>query len=361
LKGGTCPLTEQWEIYVAEKKRRGHKKTLYDHSASERENIIADCGGRSFVSNQVNNWVFRKLVYEYEKMTNLSKPLRGELDSHFPIVTGHIEKTLTSADDTRKALVRYPDGTGVECVSIPSDKRVTFCISTMAGCPGRCLFCASGKHGFIRNLSRGEMLSQYLLLSESINDYPANTVLMGSGEPLLNFDETRGFLFILNDQKLADLGARRITVSTIGIPEGIIRLAEEELQFEIAFSLHHPDEKQRRKLIPLSRKYPLAAVIEALLVYRRKTNRVPTFEYCLLEGINDTLQCAHKTARLAKRVRAKVNLIPYNTFCDDFRPPDRDTVFTFRGILEQEGVTATIRRQRGADIDAACGQLAGRR
>ncbi|MFC1479192.1 23S rRNA (adenine(2503)-C(2))-methyltransferase RlmN [Planctomycetota bacterium] len=342
-----------------EMKRSGPEKTFYDYSSSERLDIIEECEGASFVSGQINNWVFRKNVCSFSEMTNLSKWMRQELEEQSPVTTGHIEKMLTSRDNTQKGLVRFPDGTAVECVSIPSEKRITFCVSTMAGCPGKCLFCASGQHGLARNLSRGEMLSQYLLFSLAIKNYPTNVVLMGSGEPLLNFKETRGFLFILNDPKLADLGARRITVSTIGIPDGIIGLAKEELQFEIAFSLHHPVEKERKKLIPLSRKYPLAAVIEALLVYNRKTNRLPTFEYCLLAGINDSVNCARETARLAKRVHAKVNLIPYNRFSASFSPPDKDTVNAFKNILYQEGVTVTVREQRGADIDAACGQLAG--
>ena len=349
---------------MAEKKRKGKglqlEKTFYDFSSSKRQDIIAEYGGASFAAKQINNWVFRNQTFTFGEMTNLSKYVREDLEKRSPVITGHIEKMLESRDKTRKALIRYPDGTAVECVSIPSVKRVTCCISTMAGCPGSCLFCASGQHGLIRNLSRGEMLSQFLLLAGAIGTYPTNVVLMGSGEPLLNYQETKGFLNMLNDPELADLGARRITVSTIGIPEGIIRLAEEELQFEIAFSLHHPVEKERNKLIPLSRKNPLAAVMEALLVYTRKTNRLPTFEYCLLAGINDSAQCARDTVRLARRVHAKVNLIPYNIYSGSFSPPDKETVNAFRDILKKEGVTVTVREQRGADIDAACGQLAGK-
>ena len=347
------------ETSLAEKKKTGPETTLYDHLPSERLELINECGGASFSTGQINNWVFRNMVFEFKDMTNISKTVRNGLDLRTRVTTGHIETMLTSEDGTRKGLVRFPDGTGAECVSIPSGRGVTFCISTMAGCPGKCLFCASGSHGRIRNFTRGEMLSQYLLLSRAVETYPANAVLMGSGEPLLNFSETLGFLYMLNDPDLAGLGARRITVSTVGIPDAIIRLAQEEVQFEIAFSLHHPDEKERNRLIPLSRKNPTAAVIEALIVYTRKTNRLPTVEYCLLAGINDSPGCARKTARLVRRVRAKVNLIPYNRYSGPFRAPDPECVDAFRTILENEGITVTVRRQMGADINAACGQLAG--
>jgi 23S rRNA (adenine2503-C2)-methyltransferase len=334
------------------------KPNFYDLNEEEQGLLLEACDARSFVGGQIDVWVFDHRVCTFDGMTNIGKLVREKLHRKCRILSGKADTTLVSEDGTRKMLIRFGSKHAVECVAIPARERLTFCLSTMVGCPGRCLFCASGRQGLKRKLTRGEMLTQYLLLAEACERYPTNVVIMGMGEPLLNYDETVAFLRILNDEKRGNLGARKITVSTIGIPEGIYHLAEEGLQLELAFSLHHPSPKARQKLIPLSRNYRFDDIMDALQFYSKKRNRKLTLEYCLLDGINDSVTCARKTAEIARRLRAKVNLIPFNEFGGSYRPPSKDMILRFQDILREAGVNATIRRQRGGDIQAACGQLA---
>ena len=334
------------------------KQNYYDLNTEEQGQLLASCSAPRFTAGQIDTWVFRHMTSAIGQMTNISRQVADELQHKARILTGTPEQVLESADGTRKMLVRLGSRHAVECVSIPARERLTFCLSTMVGCPGRCVFCASGRQGLKRRLTRSEMLTQYLLLAEACERYPTNVVIMGMGEPLLNYDETVAFLRILNDPKRANLSVRRITVSTIGIPEGIYQLASEGLQLELAFSLHHPSPKARQKLIPLSRNYRFDDIMDALQFYSKKRNRKLTVEYCLLDGINDSITCARKTAEIARRLHAKVNLIPFNEFGARYRPPSTEMVLRFQDIVREAGVNATIRRQRGADIQAACGQLA---
>ncbi len=331
----------------------------YDLSGREREQLVRDAGGASYTAGQIDKWVFRKLVFSFEDMTDIRKPVREGLKS-YPVISGSVRQKDEADDGTVKALLGLADGTLVESVSIPTRKRLTFCISTMSGCPARCQFCASGANGLDRKLSKGEMLEQFLVLSQLNSEYPSNIVMMGMGEPLLNYEETVGFCRMINNPEQGNVGARKITISTIGIPEGILRLANEGKQFEIAFSLHHPEQAGREKLIPIAKKYALDEIFSALQVYREKTGRNITLEYCLLHDINDSLTCAYKTAEIAGSMNAKVNIIPYNEVNPVYSKPDSRTIERFRSVLEERGVTATVRRSRGDSIKAACGQLRSR-
>ncbi len=334
------------------------KPNFYDLNEEEQGLLVEACDARAFVGGQIDSWVFKHHITAFEDMSNIGKQVREKMHRKCRILSGKAETVLESTDGTRKMLVRLGAKHAVECVAIPAGERLTFCLSTMVGCPGKCVFCASGLQGLKRRLTRGEMLTQYLLLAQACERYPTNVVIMGMGEPLLNYDETVGFLRILNDEKRGNLGARKITVSTIGIPEGIYMLAAEGLQLELAFSLHHPSPPARQKLIPLSRNFRFDDIMDALQFYSKKRNRKLTVEYCLLDGINDSLSCARKTAEIARRLKAKVNLIPFNSFGEQYRPPSKEMVLRFQDTLREAGVNATIRRQRGADIQAACGQLA---
>jgi 23S rRNA (adenine2503-C2)-methyltransferase len=330
---------------------------FFDLTADEQREFLTACGAPKYVYDILMKWIFGKMVFEVSEMTDLPKAGRVELKEKLRICDAEMVTVQLSKDGTQKALVRYPDGQMVECVAIPANRRLTFCISTMAGCPVQCSFCASGKNGLWRNLTCAEMLDQYFLLSRQMGVYPTNIVLMGSGEPLLNYGHVQKFLGLLNDPDAVNMGARKITVSTIGVPEGIERLAREGKQFELAFSLHTPWQKQREQLIPFAVKAPIPRVMEALNTYAEGSGRLVTFEYCLLQGVNDSVEDAKEVARLAKQVRAKVNLIPFNDHEQRFSVPHEDSVERFQDVLERSGVSATVRLRRGADIDAACGQL----
>lgn len=337
------------------------KLPFFDLTADERRDFLAACEAPRYVHGILMKWIFGKMVFEVSEMTDLPKAGRAELKEKLRICEARVVIIQVSKDGTQKALVRYPDGQMVECVAIPANRRLTFCISTMAGCPVQCSFCASGKDGLLRKLTCAEMLDQFLLLSRQMGLYPTNIVLMGSGEPLLNYEHVQKFLALLNDPEVVNMGARKITVSTIGVAEGIERLAREGKQFELAFSLHTPWQKQREQLIPIAAKSPIPRIMEALKTYAEESGRLVTFEYCLLQGVNDSVEDAKEVARLAKQVRAKVNLIPFNLYEKRFSVPDEGSVEHFQDVLERSGVSATVRLRRGADIDAACGQLVAKK
>lgn len=336
--------------------------SYYELTAADRAALLKECGAPHFASGQIDRWVFQRQIIDFEQMTDLAKPVRAALKDRIAIVPGAVTDRRDAADGTVKLLLRLGSNAPAECVAIPTRDRLTFCISSMSGCPVGCLFCASGAKGMQRRLSAGEMLGQYLHLAVDRKAAPTNVVLMGMGEPLLNYEAVVTFLRLLNNPRLANLGARHITVSTIGVPGEIARLADEKLQVELAFSLHHPVEARRRELIPGATQWPLAGVMESLFYYAQQTGRKITFEYCLIADVNDSISCARHTVELARMVRARVNLIPFNPHPGaPFAAPDPAIVHRFQDIMEQSGIPVTIRRSKGADIAAACGQLALRK
>ncbi len=329
---------------------------------AEMEQIFAEMEEPKYRGRQVFSWIFDRRVLDWKAMSDLPLKLRERLASEWAIMTSRVEKTQKSTDGTTKLLVRLHDAQCVESVLIPEGKRNTVCLSTQVGCPIGCSFCASGRGGLARNLSSGEILEQILHIfsvlpaGESIR----NVVLMGMGEPMKNYDNVVRAVRAMNAPWGFGIGARRITFSTVGDIAGIERLAGENLQVNLALSLHGADDRTRGKIMPASKMTPVTALVEAARSYFADTGRKVTFEYVMVEGINCSIPQAQKLARLLRGFPCYVNLIPVNPVAGvPFKPPDNQRARAFLRELESMGVPAAIRASRGSDISAACGQLAG--
>ena len=320
-----------------------------------------------FRAEQVLRWVHRERVVDFQSMTNLPASLRERLAGLAHVSLPTIAGRQTSADGTIKWLVRLGDGNAVEMVYIPEPERATLCISSQAGCALNCSFCATARQGFSRNLTAAEIIAQVWLAGRALAGVaPApraisNVVLMGMGEPLLNLDNVLPALALMLDDLTYGLSRRRVTVSTAGVVPGIDRLRE-HCPVSLAVSLHAPEDALRDRLVPLNRKYPIATLLEACRRYvAGEARRRVTFEYTLLAGVNDDPEQARKLAGLLGDIPSKVNLIPFNTFPGaPYRRPESACVDRFRDELLARGIFTITRRTRGAEIDAACGQLAGR-
>jgi 23S rRNA (adenine2503-C2)-methyltransferase len=315
---------------------------------------LAAAGQPRYRAKQVSAWVFSRGVSEPETMTNLPPALRSELT----VLDSTIAARAESSDGTLKLLVEYRDGERVECVMIPSGNRATACISTQAGCAMGCRFCASGAGGLRRQLTGGEILQQVLHLGQQADRKITNVVFMGMGEPLANYAATIFAVRALIDPQRFALSARHITVSTIGLPGQIRKLAAEDLPITLAISLHAPNDTLRTQIMPATKRWPLEKVLAAAEVFYQARRREITLEYVLLAGVNDTNVCAEGLAKIARRLRCNVNLIRYNpTGSGEFAPPSLNALRQFAQRLERRGINVNIRRSRGADADAACGQL----
>ena len=311
-------------------------------------------GEPAYRAGQVADWVYAKGCLDPADMSNLPKGLCEGLR----IVTSRLLRRSDSRDGTVKLLLEFPDRQQIETVLIPSPRFATACLSTQAGCPMGCVFCASGLGGLGRNLSSGEILEQMLHLHRSTGRRPTHVVFMGMGEPLANYDATVRAARALVDPGRFGLSARRVTVSTVGLPEAISRLAEEDLPITLAISLHAPTDALRRQLMPAAGKAPIEKVLEAARLFQRRRNREVTLEYVLLAGVNDTNVCAEGLARLAGGLRCNVNLIRYNPVEGlPYRGPTPAAVQAFAARLRRRGVNVQIRASRGQDAHAACGQL----
>ena len=321
-------------------------------------------GHPRFRADQVADWIFIKGATSFDQMTNLGKALRADLERQCAIYRSTITRQSSSTDGTNKLLLTYDDGAAIETVWIPDSQRNTACLSSQVGCPVGCRFCASGLSGVQRNLTAGEIVEQALhvrrLIRETLGDADArltNIVMMGMGEPLANYKEVVAAIRILNAPWGLGIGARKITVSTVGLPQQIRQLAEEDLQLNLALSLHAPDDILRRELIPWG-KVPLADVLAACEFYFQRTGRELTLEYVLLHDVNNSSEHARKLAPIARRLRANVNLLRYNPVPGlPYRRPNAEATYEFQRILRELGVNAHVRTSRGKDIDAACGQL----
>jgi 23S rRNA (adenine2503-C2)-methyltransferase len=322
---------------------------------------LGERGQPSYRLGQVLDWVWRKRAQSFDEMSNLPLDLRTALAVEFTVGRPTTAESVTSRDGrTGKLLLELADGERVECVRMVEDRRVALCVSSQAGCGLGCRFCATGAAGAGRDLTSHEMLGQVLCLADSA--WPANIVLMGMGEPLLNVDAVLEFVAALTDPRRGALGARRITVSTAGITPGIRTLAESGLRPNLALSLNSPFDEQRSELMPVNRRHPLREVLAACREYGAATGRRLLLEYVLMAGVNDSPEAARAVARVATRMHALVNLIPLNPVEGiPFRPPDTPGVKRFRAGLESAGAQVTERYRRGRDIAAGCGQLrAGR-
>lgn len=324
------------------------------------EAALAERGYERFRARQIFHWLYRRGVVDPEGMTDLSRDLRARLASDFTVPTPEIRTRQRSADGTEKFLLRLADGRHIEAVFIPDTPAQTFCVSTQVGCAMACAFCLTGKMGLVRHLSAGEIVAQVRVLSGAldIRDKAFNVVLMGMGEPLHNYDETMKALRILADEHGFALPMRRVTLSTVGLLPALDRLAREELMPNLAISLHAPTDAQRGVLVPINTKYGVADVIEACRRFPvRKRSRI-TFEYVLLAGVNDSPRDARTLATLLAGVKSKVNLIPLNAAVGiPFERPTDAAIDRFAKTLADRGVTVSVRKSRGPDIRAACGQL----
>ena len=329
-------------------------------------NRLAEAGQPAFRAVQLLDWVYRKRARTFDAMTDLPAGLRTLLASQFSLGTTETVRRLGSHDTTQKFLFRLSDGQLIETVLIPaspalygeaSDRR-TLCLSTQVGCAYGCKFCASGLDGWKRNLRAGEIVDQLLRVEESAGEKVNNLVFMGMGEPLANYDQLLRAIGIINAPWGVGLGARHITVSTSGLAPQIRQLADQPLQIRLAISLHGATDDVRTRIMPVNRKYPLAVLMDACRHYHARKKQKLTFEYILIDGINDTEEQARALSVLAAGLEAKINLIPYNTVegLPWTRPPLARQQ-AFQSLLRSRGVSATLRREKGHDIEAACGQL----
>jgi len=339
----------------------------------ELEAFVAELGSKPFRARQLMNWVYKRGEASFENMTDLAKDFRAQLTERAQIETPQIVTVHKSADDTTKWVLRADSSQAFEMVFIPEPDRGTLCISSQVGCALDCAFCSTAQQGFNRNLTAAEIVGQVLLAKRELAEFAqakqttgdrrivTNVVLMGMGEPLANFRNVIPALRILLDDYGFDLSRRRVTLSTSGLVPQIYKLAE-ETNVALAVSLHAPDDELRNELVPINRKHPIAELLEACWHYIDEQNgRSVTFEYVMLDGVNDSPAQARALAQLLKGHPAKVNLIPFNPFPGTrYQRSPLSVIQRFRDELIQRGVLATVRRTRGDDIDAACGQLAGR-
>jgi 23S rRNA (adenine2503-C2)-methyltransferase len=332
-------------------------QAILNLTLEELECYLKNKGLVGFASKQIFTWIYNKAIYDFDRMTNLSRGLRNCLKHEFYILSLALIQRQASSDGTQKFLFAIPDHQGIESVLIPTSKRLTACISTQAGCKFACRFCASGAQGLKRNLTTAEIIEQIIYLKDKAGRRINNLVFMGVGEPLDNYDSVLKAIRILNSTYSLNIGARRMTISTCGLIPGIQRLARENLQIELSISLHAGDNQTRTYLMPINKSYPLEKLFSACRDYFKKTNRQITFEYVLIKDINSNLQQARKLARLLTNLDAKVNLIPVSPFKNKFSTPNKLDILLFRDILVKSGIPVTLRRSRGVDIQAACGQL----
>ena len=323
------------------------------------EQLLRSWRQHSFRARQIFAWIYQKGAEEFEQMSDLPLELRKRLKDNFYLFGLRLIKILTAKDGTEKFLFELKEKKLLEAVSIPAKGRITGCISTQVGCKFGCSFCASGLSGFKRNLTCGEMLEEVLYLkNHSKNKKITHVVFMGNGEPLDNYDNVLGAVRIINSGYAFNIGARRITISSCGIIPGIEKLSKEGLQIELSISLHAADNKRRSQLLPVNKKYPLPDLISACREYIKNTNRQITFEYILLKDINSTLQDAQNLSKILKNLNCKVNLIPCNPIKElKVQPPNKLEILLFKDYLLKAGIKTTLRRPRGEDIEAACGQL----
>lgn len=328
-------------------------------SLQELEIIIKEKGEKTFRAKQIYQWIHQKQVSSYEEMSNIPLKLREILEEEYPLMKlNMIQVQESSLDGTRKYLFGLEDGNMVESVWMKYHHGNSVCISSQVGCRMGCRFCASTLDGLERNLKPSEMLEQIYSIIRHTGERVSNLVIMGTGEPMDNYENVVKFLRLLTGEEGYNMSQRNITVSTCGIVEGIRKLAEEKLQITLALSLHATTDEKRRQLMPVAYRYELKEVLKACEYYFEKTGRRVSFEYSLVAGVNDNLNDAKELADLVKGMNCHVNLIPVNPIKErDYRQSEKKQIEDFKNYLNNKGVTATVRREMGRDIDGACGQL----
>ena len=345
------------------------KVNLLGMTRAQLEAFFGDIGEKKFRAQQVMKWMHHQGARDFQAMTNLGKGLRDRLESCAEITPPQIESQQDSADGTRKWAIKVDGGALVEAVLIPEGDRATLCVSSQVGCSLDCKFCSTGKQGFQRDLTAAEIIGQVWLAINSYDGWQAgkgrvvtNVVMMGMGEPLLNFDNVVSSMELMCDDLAYGLSKRKVTLSTSGVVPALDRLAELS-DVSLAVSLHAPNDAIRNEIVPLNRRYPIAKLLDSARTYidaQTDRKRVVTIEYTLLAGINDQVEHAHELAALLKDYPCKINLIPFNDFPNSgFKRPSGNAVSRFWKVLMEAGFIVTVRTTRGDDIDAACGQLVG--
>lgn len=329
----------------------------------ELEEKMLEIGEKKFRAKQLLEWIYQKGTLDFSQMTNLSVDLQEKLTQEFPEAPLKLVKNQLSTDkQTTKLLWRLSDNLLVESVIIEAPGRVTLCVSSQVGCPARCAFCASGKNGLMRNLEASEIVGQVYYTQKLLQEEGkilSNIVFMGMGEPLINYDNVKQTLKILTSPEMMGFSQRRITVSTVGIPDKIRDFSKEGLKVSLVLSLHAPNQKVRKKIIPYARLYELEDLLDAMQEFSKMSKRDVTYEYILIKGINDQKEHALELAELLKGQQCTVNLIPYNPVEGlNLERPDSKQVLLFRDTLQKKRILNTCRFTKGVDIAAACGQLA---
>ena len=341
------------------------KKNIRALSQEELIEFFLDKGEQKFRANQIFDWVWKKSFTAFENMSNISVETREMLEEYFYFNKLTIDTKQVSTDGTIKCAFKLYDGSIVEGVLIPTKKRMTACISSQVGCSLACSFCATGRLKRMRNLTYDEIYDQVVeinnLAKENYNKPLTNIVYMGMGEPLLNYKNTLESINKITSDEGLGMASRRITVSTAGIAKMIKKLGDDDVKFNLALSLHATNDEARDKIMEINQQNSLSSLAEALKYYYDKTGNMVTYEYCLLDGVNDSLKEAHELVQFCQHVPSKVNLIEYNPIEDgEFDKSDSKSTERFAAYLEKNGVPANVRRSRGKDIDAACGQLANK-
>lgn len=336
-------------------------RSIYDFDLKDLENYLVDKGLKPFRAKQIFKWLYEKRIESFVEMSDISKDLQKILKDDFEIETLKIKDHQISKDGTQKFLFELYDGALVESVLMVFDYGFSACVSSQVGCNMGCSFCASGLLKKQRDLTTGEIVCQALMIQKQldiIGGRLSNIVVMGTGEPFDNYDNVMKALSIINSPYGLQIGSRHISISTCGVVPGIRRFSKECLQYNLAISLHAPNDKLRSELMPINSAYPLKELFSALKEYSELNNRRLTFEYLLLKGVNDTKKHADEIKELLKGLNAYINLIPYNSVKEkDFETSSEENALKFYDMLKRNGVAVTLRQKKGDDIDAACGQL----
>jgi len=333
---------------------------LAELDLAELETALATVGAAPYHARQVYRWIHRHAVVDTAAMTDLSKGLRARLTEQFRLSTPRVVGDELSSDGTRKLVLELADGRRIESVFIPDTPSMTFCVSSQVGCAMGCGFCLTGRMGLVRNLTAGEIVGQVRVLAAATGmlNTPFNIVLMGMGEPLHNYDATMKALRMLHSEHGLAVSPRRVTLSTVGIVPGLVRLGREALMPNLAISLHATTDEQRTALVPSNRKYPLTSIVDACRAFPLKKRSRITFEYVLLEDVNDSVDDAKRLVRLLAGIKSKINVIPLNPAPGiPYARPSDERIDRFVGVLAAAHVTVSVRKSRGRDIRAACGQL----
>jgi 23S rRNA (adenine2503-C2)-methyltransferase len=333
-------------------------KNLLDYTLEELQEDFVNLGYKKFNARQVFEWIYKKRIFDFSQMSNLNKSLRSFLNDNYTILNLEVVTHQVSSDGTEKFLFRLEDDDVIETVLMRHNYGNSVCVTTQLGCNIGCTFCASGLLKKRRDLTTSEIVSQVLKVSEMTNERVSHVVIMGTGEPFDNYDNTIKFIDIINDPYGLEIGARHITVSTSGIVPKIKEFSNHPKQVNLAISLHAPNNNIRSSIMKINDVYPIEQLIDAAKEYVHKTNRRITFEYILLEGVNDELWHADELSQLLKGINCYVNLIRYNSVKEfNYNGSPEDKAKRFHQRLLNHGITATLRREKGSDIDAACGQL----